>query len=79
MVNKISNQYRLIDYMFRTRKGMFSDNFVTPSKLKCHFNSLVIRKGYVYENNSIIYEPNICESCYNISIAVDNEKTWEII
>ena len=79
LYNKISNQYRLIDYMFRTRKGMFSDNIVTRSKLKCHINSLVIRKGYIYENNSINYETNICESVYNISIIVDNENNWEII
>ena len=79
LYNKLSNQYRLIDYMFRTRKGMFSDNIVTRSKLKCHINSLVIRKGYIYENNSINYETNICESVYNISIIVDNENNWEII
>tara|TARA_B110000211_G_C13934488_1_gene488684 strand:- start:170 stop:760 length:591 start_codon:yes stop_codon:yes gene_type:complete len=79
LYNKLSNQYRLIDYMFRTRKGMFSDNIVTRSKLKCHINSLVIRKGYIYDNNSVNYETNICESVYNFSIIVDNENNWEII
>ena len=79
LYNKLSNQYRLIDYMFRTRKGMFSDNIVTRSKLKCHINSLVIRKGYIYDNNSVNYETNICESVYNFSIIVDNENNWEIL
>ena len=73
---KLSNQYRLIDYLQRRKISMFKENF-KPGKY--HIDSLVIRKGIKYSNGYIKYECPLCENTYNISIEVDDGKNWEII
>mgnify|MGYP001041512505 CR=1 FL=1 len=73
---KLSNQYRLIDYMQRRRLGMFKETF-RPGKF--HIDTLVIRRGVKYTNGCIKYSTPLYENIYNISIDVDVKKNWEII
>ena len=79
LYNKLTIEYRLIDFMFRSKQGMFSDDFHNPSSVTCCLDSLVIRKGLLYNDKSIKYMDNICEVSYNSSIIVYSNNEWEII
>ena len=76
LYNKLSMQYRLIDYLYRTQTGMFSDNFKSG---KFHIDSIQIVEGVELDNGKIIYDSPIVERQYDMSIQVNKNKTWTII
>jgi len=76
LYTKLTPQFRLIDYLYRTKTAMFSDQFAGGH---FHIDSLVIRKGVIDKFGGIQYNIPLCKVNYDISIEIDSENNWEII
>ena len=74
--NKLTIPERLIDYLYRTRTGMFADNFKSGVY---HISSLQLIKGSEFNTGKIIYDHPITEAGYTISFEINAEREWEIV
>ena len=75
LYSKLTVAHRLVDYMYRTKKGMFADNF---NRGKFYIDNMKIRKGKIYDTGKIEYE-TLYETEYDFSIELDINNNWEII